>query len=136
VESVGFARWAVLQTKQLALESIASSATKRSIRSGRLIPADGFYRWQRNGKTKQPYCLQVGDGELFVFAGLWDRWTNPQREVIESCAPPGLGIQTIHPESCGSWRLVDFSEQLLSISDAAVFGTQRFRVESDGFLKS
>jgi putative SOS response-associated peptidase YedK len=50
-----------------------------------LIPADGFYEWQRNGKTKQPYCLQVGAGELFAFAGLWDRWTNPQEEIIESC---------------------------------------------------
>ncbi len=50
-----------------------------------LIPADGFYEWQRNGKTKQPYCFDIGDGELFAFAGLWDRWTNPQREVVESC---------------------------------------------------
>jgi len=50
-----------------------------------LIPADGFYEWQRNGKTKQPYCFDIGDGELFAFAGLWDRWTNPQRELVESC---------------------------------------------------
>jgi len=50
-----------------------------------LIPADGFYEWQRNGKTKQPYCFDIGDGELFAFAGLWDRWTNRQREVVESC---------------------------------------------------
>jgi hypothetical protein len=33
-------------------------------------------------------------------------------------------------------RLVDFSEQLLGISGAAVFGTQCFCVESDGFPKS
>jgi putative SOS response-associated peptidase YedK len=51
-----------------------------------LIPADGFYEWQRNGQIKQPYCLEVGDEELFAFAGLWDRWTSPQREVIESCS--------------------------------------------------
>jgi putative SOS response-associated peptidase YedK len=50
-----------------------------------LSPADGFYEWQRNGKTKQPYCFEVNDGELFAFAGLWDRWTNPQGESIESC---------------------------------------------------
>ncbi len=50
-----------------------------------LIPADGFYEWQKNGKAKQPYCVEVGDGGLFAFAGLWDRWTNSQREVIESC---------------------------------------------------
>ena len=50
-----------------------------------LIPADGFYEWQRNGKTKQPYCFEVNDSELFAFAGLWDSWTNPHGELIESC---------------------------------------------------
>ena len=50
-----------------------------------LIPADGFYEWQRSGKSKQPYCFEVNDGELFAFAGLWDRWTNPQGGPIESC---------------------------------------------------
>lgn len=51
-----------------------------------LVPADGFYEWKREGKAKQPYCFEVNDGELFAFAGLWDRWTNPQGEVVESCA--------------------------------------------------
>jgi putative SOS response-associated peptidase YedK len=50
-----------------------------------LVPADGFREWQRNGKTRQPYCFEVNEGELFAFAGLWDRWTNPQGELIESC---------------------------------------------------
>ena len=50
-----------------------------------LIPADGFYEWRRSGKTKQPYCFEVNDGELFAFAGLWDRWRDPQGNVIESC---------------------------------------------------
>jgi putative SOS response-associated peptidase YedK len=50
-----------------------------------LIPADGFYEWRRNGKTKQPYCFEVNDGELFAFAGLWDRWRDPQGDVVESC---------------------------------------------------
>jgi len=51
-----------------------------------LIPADGFYEWQRNGKTGQPYCFEVGDGELFAFAGLWDRWKNASGSVIETCS--------------------------------------------------
>lgn len=42
-----------------------------------LMPADGFYEWQRSGKAKQPYCFEVGKGELFAFAGLWDRWKDP-----------------------------------------------------------
>src|SRR5947209_2055373 len=39
-----------------------------------LIPADGFYEWRKMGSVKQPYCFEVNDGELFAFAGLWDRW--------------------------------------------------------------
>jgi putative SOS response-associated peptidase YedK len=51
-----------------------------------LIPADAFYEWQKAGKTKQPYCFEVNDGELFAFAGLWDRWKNPSGQWIKSCS--------------------------------------------------
>ena len=51
-----------------------------------LIPADGFYEWQRTGKAKQPYCFEVNDGALFAFAGLWDRWRDPSGEWIKSCS--------------------------------------------------
>jgi putative SOS response-associated peptidase YedK len=50
-----------------------------------LIPAKGFYEWVRNGKSKQPYYFEVGDGDVFAFAGLWDWWTDPRGEVVESC---------------------------------------------------
>jgi putative SOS response-associated peptidase YedK len=50
-----------------------------------LVPADGFYEWAREGKSKQPYCFEVNGGEMFAFAGLWDRWRNPQGKTIESC---------------------------------------------------
>ena len=39
-----------------------------------LIPADGFYEWQRRGNSKQPFCFEVNNGGLFAFAGLWDGW--------------------------------------------------------------
>jgi putative SOS response-associated peptidase YedK len=42
-----------------------------------LIPADEFYEWMRTGKAKQPFCFEVNDGQLFAFAGIWDRWKNP-----------------------------------------------------------
>jgi putative SOS response-associated peptidase YedK len=51
-----------------------------------LVPADGFYEWVRAGKTKQPYCFEVNDGELFAFAGLWERWKDPNGNWIKSCA--------------------------------------------------
>jgi putative SOS response-associated peptidase YedK len=50
-----------------------------------LIPADGFYEWQRAGRQKQPFCFEVGEGAVFAFAGLWDRWRGPSGEWVESC---------------------------------------------------
>ncbi len=51
-----------------------------------LVPADGFYEWVRTAKVKQPYCFEVNDGELFAFAGLWERWKDPSGEWIKSCS--------------------------------------------------
>jgi putative SOS response-associated peptidase YedK len=51
-----------------------------------LIPADGFYEWSRTGTVKQPFCFEVRDGELFAFAGLWERWRNPAGDWIRSCS--------------------------------------------------
>jgi len=51
-----------------------------------LVPADGFYEWRRSGTTKQPFCFEVNDGELFAFAGLWDRWRDPSEQWIWSCS--------------------------------------------------
>ena len=51
-----------------------------------LIAADGFYEWQRTGKTKQPFCFEVNDGQLFAFAGIWDRWKDPSGGWIKTCS--------------------------------------------------
>ena len=51
-----------------------------------LIPADGFYEWKRDGKTKQPFCFEVNQGRLFAFAGLWDRWKDPGGNWIKTCS--------------------------------------------------
>jgi putative SOS response-associated peptidase YedK len=43
-----------------------------------LIPNDGFYEWQKQGgKTTQPYAIVPQEGDIFAFAGLWERWRNP-----------------------------------------------------------
>lgn len=51
-----------------------------------LIPADGFYEWTRTPRSKQPYCFEVNDGELFAFAGLWDGWKNAEGQWIRTCS--------------------------------------------------
>jgi putative SOS response-associated peptidase YedK len=50
-----------------------------------LIPADGFYEWQRSGKIAQPYYFQLLDETTFAFAGIWDEW-NDGVKTITSCA--------------------------------------------------
>ena len=42
-----------------------------------LVPASGFYEWKAvpAEKRKQPYyLLPSADDDLFLFAGLWERW--------------------------------------------------------------
>jgi putative SOS response-associated peptidase YedK len=51
-----------------------------------LLPADGFYEWTRTVRAKQPYCFEVKDGELFAFAGLWERWRDAGGKVLETCS--------------------------------------------------
>ena len=52
-----------------------------------LIPADGFYEWQKLGKGKQPWLLRVEGARTFAFAGLWSQWKNPEGgATLETCA--------------------------------------------------
>jgi putative SOS response-associated peptidase YedK len=50
-----------------------------------IIPADGFYEWQKTGGGKQPYFFRMKDNRLFGFAGLWDRWEGKGGVVLDSC---------------------------------------------------
>jgi putative SOS response-associated peptidase YedK len=95
-------------------ETVATTASFREpFRSQRcLIPADGFYERKREGKTKQPYCFEVRGGELFAFAGLWDRWLDPRGEVIESCT-----ILTTTPNSL----LADIHDRMPAILNPDVY---------------
>ena len=65
----------------------AKPAFRDSLKSRRcLIPADGFYEWARKGTSKQPFCFEVNDGELFAFAGIWDGWRSAEGHWIKSCS--------------------------------------------------
>jgi putative SOS response-associated peptidase YedK len=65
-----------------------------------IVPADAFYEWHRTGKAKQPYCFEVNDGELFAFAGLWERWKNSDGKALETCSilttTPNALTSTVH----------------------------------------
>jgi putative SOS response-associated peptidase YedK len=73
-----------------------------------LIPASGFYEWKKPNpgpeksakKTKRPHYIRMRSEEPFMFAGLWDSWTDPDGNKIASCTivttqPNGL-VEPIH----------------------------------------
>lgn len=63
------------------------SAFARPIREQRcLIPADGFIEWQTIRKAKHPVHLRLVDGELFAMAGIWQRWSSPERGEVYTCS--------------------------------------------------
>ncbi len=81
-----------------------------------LIPADGFYEWQKVGAAKQPWLVRRRDGAPFAFAGLWSRWRDPAGpESLDSTAIVTTNanplVAPIHdrmpvilpPESWASW---------------------------------
>ena len=65
-----------------------------------IVPADGFYEWQKTAKTKQPFCFEVRDGELFGFAGLWERWKDAAGNWIKTCTilttTPNAATAAVH----------------------------------------
>lgn len=65
-----------------------------------LIPADGFYEWQRKGNKKQPIYVHSNEDQPFALAGLWEVWHSAEGSVIESCTilttEPNELMQPIH----------------------------------------
>ena len=52
-----------------------------------LIPADGFYEWQKQADGKQPMFIRPSEGaeRPFALAGLWEFWSDPDGGTIQSC---------------------------------------------------
>ena len=51
-----------------------------------LFPADGFYEWKEEGGRKRPFCVRPKDHAPLAFAGLWETWTGPHGEEMETAA--------------------------------------------------
>ena len=70
-------------------ETVADKPSFRSAfkQRGAASSASGFYEWQKlNAKRKQPHFIRPRDGGLFSFAGLWERWNDPQGQPVETCS--------------------------------------------------
>ena len=87
-----------------------------SIKSKRcIIPATGFYEWQKQGDKKQPYYIYRADQKPLALAGLWDvwvdKWTN---ETLESCTI--ITVPAIH-------QMAEIHERMPAVLEAEFFDT-------------
>jgi putative SOS response-associated peptidase YedK len=115
-------------------ETVASKpAFRHAFKRNRcLLPADGYYEWQRpdgstqdepggRGGAKQPYYITRGDGGPLAFAGLYELWRDPElpddherawlwtATIITTSAPDDLGRihdrmpMVIEPDRWADW---------------------------------
>ncbi|MBI4649507.1 MAG: SOS response-associated peptidase [Bacteroidia bacterium] len=59
---------------------------RKSIKTRRcLIPATGFFEWYTFNNKKYPFYICLNDEDVFMFAGIWDTWTdNITGEIINT----------------------------------------------------
>ncbi|ANY72020.1 SOS response-associated peptidase [Paenibacillus ihbetae] len=65
-----------------------------------LIPADGFYEWQKTDAGKQPLRISMRSGRIFSMAGLYDTWITPDGQKLSTCTiittEPNTLMEPIH----------------------------------------
>lgn len=91
-----------------------------------VVPASGFVEWKSTAHGKEPNYIFRADGELMLFAGLWDRWSRGAAGALESftvltCSPNRF-MQEMHDrmpvvldsESAFEWLAQDRSPKQLA----------------------
>lgn len=84
-----------------------------------LIPADGFFEWQRRDRGKVPLFIHLRDRRPFALAGLWEIWFSPEGDEVRTCTilttTPNSFMEPIHnrmpvilpPEHYATWLSPD-----------------------------
>lgn len=67
-------------------ESISEKPSfRKAFRKQRcLVPASGFFEWQKTDNQKTPFYIKLKKQPLFSFAGLFDLWKDAQGKEIRS----------------------------------------------------
>lgn len=80
-----------------------------------IVPASGFFEWQKREDGKAPMYIQVKSSPVFGLAGLWEIWNNPQGDELRSFTILTTDANTfmesihdrmpviLHPDDYGTW---------------------------------
>ncbi|MGI8794109.1 MAG: SOS response-associated peptidase [Acidimicrobiales bacterium] len=83
-------------------ETLTSKFGKAFERRRCLVPADGFYEWEKlDDGTKQPWFIHRADRTPMAFAGLWEVWNDPSEPPD---APP---LQSCTIITCAANELIE-----------------------------
>jgi putative SOS response-associated peptidase YedK len=111
---LGTFRWGLLpfwaKDRKMAARNINARmetiATKPSFKESFLkrrciIPADGFYEWERRQKGKLPHFIYAADRSPLALAGIWSAWRDPTTgERVTTCSiitgPPSQLVSPLH----------------------------------------
>jgi putative SOS response-associated peptidase YedK len=65
-------------------ETLAEKPSFKELLKNRrcLVPASGFFEWKKEGNKKIPFYIHLPKSPLFAFAGLYDRWTDPEGNLV------------------------------------------------------
>ena len=100
------------------IETVQEKAAFRSaLVGGRcLVPADGFYEWQRSSIGRLPWFFSLVGGEMFAFAGILSRSSGFSSDaaatfaILTTEANPTVApihdrmpVMLTTPESCARW---------------------------------
>ena len=83
-------------------ETLAQRPAFRSLLPRRrcLVPADGFYEWRKEGRFRTPMRFTLKSDQPFAFAGLWDRWLQPDGTPLYSftivTTSPNSVLEPVH----------------------------------------
>ena len=109
-------------------ETVARKPSFRSAFRRRrcLVLADGFYEWQGEKGSKQPYFIALPANQPLAFAGLWETWKSQEAAdndpIYRSCTilttVASESVQQIHhrmpvilhPESYAKWLNPELQE--------------------------
>lgn len=80
-----------------------------------IVPASGFYEWQKRGDKKYPYYFYRADHKPIALAGLWDVWVDEVTgDAIKSCTLVTLPA---------NGRMLEIHERMPAILEEDLFDT-------------
>jgi putative SOS response-associated peptidase YedK len=105
-------------------ESVASRPSFRdAFRERRcVVPADGFYEWQKRPSGKQPFHIRAADGKPLAFAGLWESWGHGAEALTSVSIITTAANTTVAPLHDRMPVLLVPSAQELWLDPSASFG--------------